>query len=134
MHPVTFCGKERIMTTNIKKFLENYKLIMAYRSEYVQFEYWGIRKTLEICVCTESFIQDGIRVEKGCIYGITNLDSNLVLYELTGRWGDLGHSGDFLSTEAQKNGIKGWNIYSKFGDNFKELGLSTTHGFLYKEE
>lgn len=36
------------MTTNIKKFLENYKLIMAYRSEYVHFEYCKIAKTLEI--------------------------------------------------------------------------------------
>lgn len=33
--------KERIMATNIKKFLENYKLIMADRSDYVHFEYWG---------------------------------------------------------------------------------------------
>lgn len=90
------------MTTNIKKFLENYKLIMADRSDYVYFECWRIRKTLEICICTESFTQDGIRVEKGYTYGITNIYGHFVLYELTGIWRDSGHSGDFLSAEAQK--------------------------------
>ena len=56
------------MATNIKKFLENYKLIMDDRSEYVQFEYWGIRKTLEICVCTESFTWNDLLIEKGNTY------------------------------------------------------------------
>ena len=121
------------MTTNIKKFLENYKLIMAYRSEYVQFEYRGIRKTLEICVCTESFNQDGLTIEKGCIYGITNIDGYPVLYELTGRWEDIGHNGEFLSIGANRAGIKAWNIYRKFSDNFKEINLSAIYDFLYKE-
>lgn len=122
------------MTTNINKFLENYKLIMADRSEYVHFEYWGTRKILEICVCTESFNQDGLTIEKGCIYGITNIDGYPVLYELTGRWEDIGHNGEFLSLKATRNGIKAWNIYRKFNDNLKEINLSAIYDFLYKEE
>lgn len=122
------------MKTDLKLFRKNFKELKREGSTFVRRGRQVYLNYLKIYICTESFIHDGIRVEKGCIYGITNLDSNLVLYELTGRWGDSGHSGDFLSVEAQKNGIKGWNIYSKFGDNFKELGLSTIHGFLYMEE
>lgn len=121
------------MATNIKKFLENYKLIMADRSEYVHFEYCKIAKTLEICYCIESFTWDDLLIEKGNTYLIRIKPHGYAIYELTGIWRDSGHSGGFLSAEAQKNGIKGWNIYSKFRDNFKEFDLSTTYGFLYME-
>ncbi len=73
-------------------------------------------------------------IEKGCIYGITNIDGYPVLYELTGSWVDIGHNGEFLSFKANKEGIKAWNIYRKFSDNFKEIKLSAIYDFLYKEE
>ena len=94
----------------------------------------NIKKFLKVCMCTESFNQDGLTIEKGCIYGITNIDGYPVLYELTGKWVDIGHNGEFLSIGANKAGIKAWNIYRKFSDNFKEINLSAIYDFLYKEE
>ena len=85
-------------------------------------------------MCTESFNQDGLTIEKGCIYGITNIDGYPVLYGLTGRWKYIGHNGDFLSIEASRKGIKAWNIYRKFSDNLKEINLSVIYDFLYKED
>lgn len=122
------------MKTDLKLFMKNFKELKREGSPFVRGGRQAYLNYLKICVCTESFSQDGLRIEKGCTYGITNIDGHLVLYELTGRWRDAGHSGDFLSVEAQKNGIRGWSIYRKFGDNFKELGLSTIYGFLYKGE
>lgn len=121
------------MKTDLKLFRKNFEELKREGSPFVKRGRQAYLNYLKICVCTESFIQDGIKVEKGCTYGITNIYGHFVLYELTGIWRDSGHSGDFLSAEAQKNGIKGWNIYSKFGDNFKEFDLSTIYGFLYME-
>ena len=134
MYIVTFCGKERIMTTNIKKFLENYKLIMAYRSEYVQFEYWGIRKTLEICVCTESFTYDDLFIKKGNTYLLRKKYHGYSIYELTGLWVSMGHQAGLLNDRALENGIKGWNILSHYKDYFKIIGNSSLFPFLYNED
>lgn len=121
------------MKTDLKLFRENLKAIKAKDSPYVRAGHENYLKFLKVCMCTESFIQDGIRVEKGCIYGITNIDGYLVLYELTGRWENIGHNGEFLSIGANRAGIKAWNIYRKFSDNFKEINLSAIYDFLYKE-
>lgn len=122
------------MKTNLKLFRKNFEELKREGSPFVKRGRQAYLNYLKICVCTESFIQEGIRVEKGCTYGITNIYGHFVLYELTGIWRDSGHSGNFLSAEAQKNSIKGWNIYRKFSDNFKEINLSAIHDFLYKEE
>lgn len=122
------------MTTNIKKFLENYKLIMADRSEYVHFEYCKIAKTLEICYCIESFTWDNLLIEKGNTYLIREKTHGYAIYELTGLWVFMGHQAGLLNDRALENGIKGWNIYRKFSDNFKEINLSAIYDFLYKEE
>ena len=134
MHIVTFCGKERIMTTNIKKFLENYKLIMAYRSEYVQFEYWGIRKTLEICVCTKSFTWDDLLIEKGNTYLLRKKYHGYSIYELTGLWVSMGHQAGLLNDRALENGIKGWNIPPKYRRCFKVVKPNQLTSFLYWED
>ena len=120
------------MATNIKKFLENYKLIMADRSEYVHFEYWEIRKTLEICVCTESFTYDGLLIEKDNIYLLREKEVGYVLYELTGIWIPKGHQGKMLTTKAVVSGIRGWNIPSRYKDCFKIVKPSFLP-FLYSE-
>ena len=122
------------MKTDLKLFRKNLKAIKAKNSPYVRAGRENYLKFLKVYMCTESFIQDGLHIEKGCIYGITNIDGFLVLYELTGRWERVGHNGDFLSMEAEKKGIKAWNIYRKFNDNFKEINLSAIYDFLYKEE
>lgn len=122
------------MTTNIKKFLENYKLIMAYRSEYVQFEYWGIRKTLEICVCTESFTYDDLFIKKGNTYLLRKKYHGYSIYELTGLWVSMGHQAGLLNDRALENGIKGWNISSHYKDYFKIIGDSLLYSFLYSED
>lgn len=134
MHIVTFCGKERIMATNIKKFLENYKLIMAYRSEYVQFEYWGIRKTLEICVCTESFTYDDLFIKKGNTYLLRKKYHGYYIYELTGLWVSMGHQAGLLNDRALENGIKGWNIPPKYRGCFKVVKPNQLTSFLYWED
>lgn len=121
------------MKTDLKLFRENLKAIKAKGRPYVRAGRENYLKFLKVCMCTESFIQDGIRVEKGCIYGITNIGGYHVLYELTGRWGDIGHTGEFLSIKANRNGIKAWNIHRKFSDNLKEINLSAIYNFLYKE-
>lgn len=122
------------MKTDLKLFRENLKAIKAKDSPYVRADRGHLLKFLKVCMCTKSFLQDGLLIEKGCIYGYTNIDGFPVLYELTGRWGNVGHNGDFLTIEAGRNGIKGWNIFRKFNDNFKEINLSSTFVFLYKEE
>ena len=122
------------MKTNLKLFRENLKAIKAKDSPYVRAGRENYLKFLKVCMCTESFNQDGLTIEKGCIYGITNIDGYPVLYELTGRWENIGHNGEFLSIGANREGIKAWNIYRKFSDNFKEIKLSAIYDFLYKEE
>lgn len=122
------------MKTDLKLFRENLKAIKAKDSPYVRAGRENYLKFLKVCMCTESFSQDGLTIEKGCIYGITNIDGYPVLYELTGKWVDIGHNGEFLSIGANKAGIKAWNIYRKFSDNFKEINLSAIYDFLYKEE
>ena len=122
------------MKTDLKLFRKNLKAIKAKDSPYVRYNRKKYLKFLKVCICTKTFIQDGLTIRKGCIYGYTNIDGFPVLYELTGRWSNLGHLGDFLSIEAERNGIKAWNIYRKFNDNLKELNLSTIYNFLYKEE
>lgn len=122
------------MATNIKKFLENYKLIMDYRSEYVQFEYWGIRKTLEIYVCTESFTWDDLLIEKGNTYLLRKKYHGYSIYELTGLWKPRGHQGNMLTVKAVNDGIRGWNIPSFFESYFKTIRLGHLHSFLYEEE
>ena len=121
------------MKTDLKLFRENLKAIKAKNSPYVKEGRENYLKFLKVCMCTESFRQDGLTIEKGCTYGYTNIDGYPVLYELTGRWEDIGHNGDFLSISANKEGIKAWNIYRKFSDNLKEINLSAIYDFLYKE-
>lgn len=122
------------MTTNIKKFLENYKLIMADRSEYVYFEYWRIRKTLEICICTESFTYDDLLIKKGNTYLIRKKLHGYSIYELTGLWVFAGHKAGLLNDRALENGIKGWNIPSRYKDYFKITRDIYLYPFLYSEE
>ena len=121
------------MKTDLKLFRENLKAIKAKGSPYVRAGRENYLKFLKVCMCTESFNQDGLANEKGCIYGITNINGYIVLYELTGRWVGIGHNGEFLSISANKAGIKAWNIYRKFSDNLKEINLSAIYDFLYKE-
>jgi hypothetical protein len=122
------------MATNIKKFLENYKLIMDDRSEYVQFEYWGIRKTLEICKCIVPFTYDDLLIEKDNIYLLKKKEFGYNLYELTGLWRHRGHQGHILTVKAVNDGIKGWNISSHCKDYFKIIGDSLLYSFLYSED
>lgn len=122
------------MKTDLKLFRENLKAIKAKDSPYVRYNRKKYLKFLKVCICTKTFTQDGLTIRKGCIYGYTNIDGFTVLYELTGRWVRLGHLGDFLSIEAERNGIKAWNIYRKFNDNLKELNFLTIYDFLYKGE
>lgn len=119
------------MATNIKKFLENYKLIMADRSDYVHFEYWGTRKTLEICVCIESFMWDELLIEKGNTYLIRIKHHGYAIYELTGLWVFLGHEAGLLNNRALENGIKGWNIPPKYRKCFKVININQLTPFLY---
>lgn len=122
------------MKTDLKLFKENLKAIKSKDSPFVRGGRIAYLNYLKICICIRSFTQDGLTIEKGCIYGYTYIDGFIVLYELTGRWNRVGHLGDFLTTEAERNGIKAWNIYRKFNDNLKELNLSAIYNFLYKEE
>lgn len=68
------------MATNIKKFLENYKLIMADKSEYVHYDCWETRKTLEICYCIEPFTHDELEIKKGNTYLIRKKNFVDMLY------------------------------------------------------
>lgn len=122
------------MKTDLKLFRENLKAIKAKDSPFVRGGKKAWLNYLKICICTRSFTQDGLTIEKGCIYGYTNIDGFIVLYELTGRWDKAGHNGDFLSISAEQNGIKAWNIYRKFNNNLKELNFLTIYDFLYKGE
>lgn len=122
------------MTTNIKKFLENYKLIIADRSEYVHFEYCKIAKTLEICYCIESFMWDDLLIERGNTYLIRKKTRGYAIYELTGLWKHRGHQGHILTVKAVNDGIKGWNISSHCKDYFKIIGDSLLYPFLYSED
>jgi len=122
------------MTTNIKKFLENYKLIMADKSEYVQFEYCKTAKTLEICICTESFTYDDLLIKKGNTYLIRIKNHGYAIYELTGLWVSMGHQAGLLTNRALENGIKGWNIPPKYRGCFKVINPNQITSFLYLED
>lgn len=122
------------MTTNIKKFLENYKLIIADRSEYVHFEYCKTAKTLEICYCIESFTWDDLLIEKGNTYLIRKKPHGYAIYELTGLWVFIGHQAGLLNERALENGIKGWNIPQKYRKCFKVVKPNHLKHFLYWED
>lgn len=122
------------MATNIKKLLENYKLIMADRSEYVHFEYCKIAKTLEICYCIESFTWDDLLIEKGNTYLIREKIHGYAIYELTGLWVFAGHRAGLLNDRALENGIKGWNIPPKYRRCFKVVKPNQLTSFLYRED
>ena len=134
MHLVTFYGKERIMTTNIKKFLENYELIKAERSEYVYYEWWGLIKTLEICYCIESFTWDDLLIEKYNTYLIIKKPYGYAIYELTGLWEGIDHNAGLLTDKALSDGIKGWNIPPKYRKCFKVVNANQLNPFLYWRE
>lgn len=107
---------------------------MTDRSEYVYFEYWGIRKTLEICVCTESFTYDDLLIKKGNTYLIRKKPNGYAIYELTGLWVYIGHEAGLLNDRALENGIKGWNIPSKYRRCFKVGNTNLLSSFLYWED
>lgn len=82
------------MKTNIKKFIENYKLLKADNSEYV-------------------------------VYAI---------YEITGLWKYQGHDANLLTYKASINGLKGWNIPTKYRGCFKLVKFNQLTSFLYWED
>lgn len=132
MQLVTFCGKNRIMATNIRKFLENYNLIMTDNSKYVIPSYRLFIDDLNLCVCIESFTHDYLRIEKGNVYLIRKRPSGTYsIYELTGLWGAKGHDADLLTYKALNNGIKGWNIPATREKNFKIINNKKLNSFLY---
>lgn len=121
------------MKNNLKTFMMNYNKIMSKGSPYVRVGCESYLKHLKICICTKSFTQDGLRIYKGCVYAYTKFDS-IVLYDLSGMWGDVGHRGNFLTLEAIRDGVRDWNIYDIYGDNLKEVSLKMVSGFLYVED
>ena len=121
------------MKNNSKTFMMNYNKIMSKGSPYVRIGCEGYVEHLKIVICTKSFTQDGLRIHKGCIYAYINL-GGIILYDLSDMWGGLGHRGSFLTLEAIRDGVRGWNIYDIYGDNLKEVSLKMVSGFLYVED
>ncbi len=112
------------MVTNIKKFLENYNLIMTGNSEYV--------------ISKNRLFIDDLRIEKGNVYLIRKIPSGAYsIYELTGLWVAGGHNANLLTYKALYNGIRGWNIPATRKKNFKIINNKKLNSFLYwrtKEE
>lgn len=52
------------MKTDLKLFRENLKAIKAKGSPYVRAGRENYLKFLKVCMCTESFNQDGLTIEK----------------------------------------------------------------------
>ena len=135
MHLVTFCGKEGIMKTNIKKFIENYKLLKADNSEYVVYESRLLVDDLKVCICIETFIYDDLQIEKGNVYLLRRKSSrSYAIYEITGLWKYRGHDANLLTYKASINGLKGWNIPTKYRGCFKLVKFNQLTSFLYWED
>lgn len=123
------------MKTNIKKFIENYKLLKADNSEYVIYGNRLLVDDLKVCICIEPFIHDDLQIEKGNVYLFRKKSTgSCSIYELTGLWRTKGHQGQMLTTKAVTSGIRGWNIPSHYKDYFKITGTSYLCPFLYSEE
>lgn len=123
------------MATNIKKFLKNYKLLKADNSEYVIYGNRLLVDDLKVCICIEPFIHDDLQIEKGNVYLFRKrATGNYSIYELTGLWRTEGHQAHILTVKAVNDGIKGWNISSRYKDYFKIIGNSFLCPFLYNED
>lgn len=122
------------MKTNIKKFIENYKLLKADNSEYVVYENRLLVDDLKVCICIETFIHDDLQIEKGNVYLLRRKSSRgYAIYEITGLWKYQGHDANLLTYKAVNDGLKGWNIPSHYKDYFKITGHSLLYPFLYSE-
>lgn len=117
--------------TNIYKFIKNFNAIKNKDSDYIRNGFRNLVDGLKVCVCIEPFIHDDLLIEKGNIYLLREKSVGYVVYEITGLWVNKGHEGGLLTHKATREGIKGWNIPSLNGKDFKEINLSQFSTFLY---
>ena len=123
------------MTTNIKKFLENYKRIKKEDSDYVIYSKRVLVDDLKVCICTESFYHDDLLIEKGNVYLLRRKSTNFFsLFEITGLWKYHGHDANILTFKALGHGLKGWNITGSHLSCFKVINVKRLYPFLYWED
>ena len=120
-----------IKLTNIYKLIKNFKAIKNKDSDYIRNGFRNLVDGLKVCVCIEPFIHDDLLIEKGNIYLLREKSVGYVVYEITGLWVNKGHEGGLLTHKATREGLRGWNIPSRNGRNFKEINLSQFSTFLY---
>ena len=123
------------MTTNIKKFLENYKLLKADNSNYVIYGKRVFVDDLKVCICTRSFVHDDLQIEKDNVYLLRRKSSTrYAIYEITGLWKYMGHDAGILTYKALNDGLKGWNIPRKYIEYLKVIKIEQLHTFIYWRE
>lgn len=120
--------------TNSKLFLRNYKLLKSGNPKYVlKSNLYKVDK-LKIVKCNQNFSYDGLMFIKGSIYaGIIDDEISFDIYELTGSWVTKGHGGSLLTSDAMKEGIKGWHLREFHEYYFSGLNENFLNGFLYRE-
>lgn len=130
---LTFYIKEDKIT-NSKLFLRNYKLLKSGDTKYIlKSELYKVDR-LKIVICNQTFEYDGLLFKKGNIYaGIIDDEVVFDIYELTGSWVTKGHNGSLFTSDAMREGMKGWHLRSFHEVYFSDINEKFLNEFLYRE-
>ena len=120
--------------TNSRLFLRNYKLLKNGDTNYIlKSNLYKVDK-LKIVKCNQTFEYDGLLFKKDSIYaGLIDDEISFDIFELTGSWVTKGHNGSLLTSDAMKEGIKGWHLRRFHEVYFSDLNENFLNEFLYRE-
>ena len=120
--------------TNSKLFLRNYKLLKNGDTNYILKSNLYKVDELKIVKCDQTFEYDGLLFKKGSIYaGLIDDEISFDIFELTGSWVTKGHNGSLLTSDAMREGMKGWHLRRFHEVYFSDLNKNFLNEFLYRE-
>lgn len=120
--------------TNSRLFLRNYKLLKNGDPNYIhRINLYKVDK-LKIIKCNQNFEYDGLLFKKGSIYaGFIDGESTFDIFELTGSWVTKGHNGSLFTSDAMREGMKGWHLRRFHEIYFSDINENFLNEFLYRE-
>lgn len=120
--------------TNSKLFLRNYRLLKNGNPNYIhRINLYKVDK-LKIVKCNQNFEYDGLLFKKGSIYaGFIDGELTFDIFELTGSWVTKGHNGSLLTSDAMKEGMRGWHLRNFHELYFSDINENFLNEFIYRE-
>lgn len=120
--------------TNSNLFLRNYKLLKSGNTHYISRSKLYKVDKLKIFKCNQTFEYDGLLFRRNNIYaGIIDDEISFDVFELTGSWVTKGHHGSLFTSDAMREGMKGWHLRRFHKVYFSDLNENFLNEFLYRE-